>query len=197
MTQLRNNLSSNRDQNGGPLWNKYRMEYDLRPDGSAKSPSYFCSSSVPLVDTRMINALKSYSVYEDSDIRICLHDQPDASFHDMINLHRKTSYYRPHKHSKNCESYHLLEGQLGVAFFDDNGLLVNHYTLSLGNVVVTRIPVEIVHAIFPLSGIVIFHECKAGPFLPDDDTIYPSWVPAPEDEVLINQYKEYLIQKIQ
>ena len=173
------------------------MEHDLRPEGSAKSPSYFRCSNFPLVDTRMINALNSYSDYEESDIRICLHDQPEASFHNMINLHRNTNYYRPHKHSKSSESYHWLEGELGVTFFDDDGLLINQYTLSMDNVVATRTPVEIVHAVFPLSNIVIFNESKSGPFLPSDDTIYPSWIPALSDEASINQYKKYLIQTFQ
>lgn len=187
-----NSISSNGKQRGGPIWNKYELENDLSLDLNSRSSSYFCQSRVPLVNNRMLKALRSYSDHEDCDIRICLHDQPGAAFHDMINLHLSTNFYRPHKHLKFSETYHILEGKLGIAFFDKNGIIKNQCVLSIGSVMATRVPVEVLHAVFPLSPTVIFHESKPGPFVPGEDTVYPSWLPNSEDPVSINRYKESL-----
>ena len=189
-----NPISLNGEQCGGPIWSKYEIEHDLRLDFESKSPSYFCQSKVPLVDNQMIKALRSFSDYEESDVRICLHDRPEASFHDMINLHLSTNFYRPHKHLKFSETYHLLEGKLGIVFFDKDGFIKNQSVLSMGNVLATRVPVEILHAVFPLSPIVIFHESKPGPFVPGEDIVYPSWLPSPKDVASVNKYKESLKQ---
>jgi len=189
-----NPIGSNGEQRGGPIWNKYEIEYDLRLDFKSRSSSYFCQSKIPLVDYKMMKALKSFSDYENCDVRICLHDRPEASFHDMINLHLSTNFYRPHKHLKFSETYHLLEGKLGIVFFDKDGFIKNKCVLSLGNVLATRVPVEMLHAVFPLSPIVIFHESKPGPFVPGEDVVYPSWLPSPEDISSVNRYKKSLIE---
>ena len=175
---------------GGIAWNDYVNEHRLTRDDGARSFSFYCSSTPPCVDNQMMEALKSFSITENSDVRICLHDNPRANFQNMIILHRSCHFYRPHRHVKNGEIYHLLDGVLGIPFFNSRSLVTSLYRLSMDDCVMASIPVNADHAMFPLSEVVIFHECKLGPFVPGEDTIVPDWAPAIDDDNGINLYKD-------
>ncbi len=177
-----------------PLWDAIKEEYDLVEDANALSPSFFCRAGSPIVDRKMVDALKGFSALENSDVRICLHSSPEASFQNMIIVHRNSNYYRPHEHLKNGESYHLLEGELGIPFFDDVGQVIDKRRMTLHDNVIARIPVGIAHAMFPLSDLVIFHESKSGPFIPGEDTVHPNWSPQAGDEEAIRQYKDTVLK---
>ena len=174
---------------GGQLWRSFQDDYELWLDQEALSPSYFSQSKIPAVDKRMLDALKDYALEENTDVRICLHDSPAASFQNMIILHRQSQYYRPHSHSKNGEAYHLIEGELGIPFFDETGEIVERVHLSVNNRIIVRIPIHHIHAMYPLTKFVIFHESKSGPFVPGEDISYPSWAPKTNNEEAIKKYQ--------
>lgn len=183
------NVSSNPAFSESSAWISVKKEYQLVADPDALSTSFFCKADSPIIDKRMIDALREYSLQQNCDVRICLHSNPDASFQNMIIVHRKSNYYRPHEHIVNGESYHLLDGDLGIPFFDDDGRVVDHRRMTISDNIISRIPIGVSHAMFPLSELVIFHESKSGPFVPGEDTLHPAWAPEAGDSGAIRRYK--------
>ena len=186
-----NNLSVDNLYNG-ELWSSFQQSHQLWSDPKALTPSFFVQKKLPVVDKKMLDALKEYAYKRKTDVRVCLHKSPADNFQNMIILHRKSEYYRPHIHSKNGESYQLIEGELGIFFFDDIGNIIDQLRLSFNNQIAARIPTKICHAIFPISSHVIFHESKLGPFIPGEDTVFPEWAPDLTNYNDINTYKNSL-----
>ncbi|KKL22706.1 hypothetical protein LCGC14_2432770, partial [marine sediment metagenome] len=74
------------------------------------------------VNRAVIEGLKAKALaLPGSGARLCLHrDQTDA-VQEMIIVHRKGAYVRPHRHDGQTESFHVLEGRMLVVIFDDEG----------------------------------------------------------------------------
>jgi cupin fold WbuC family metalloprotein len=151
-------------------------ELFIRQDSSAKTESYFCTSDLVAIDHKVIDFLKDRIEKTGSaSVRVCLHNSPEDSFHQMIIAHRKGQHYRPHKHLKKTEAYQMILGTLDVVIFNDDGNVRKVTQLSADGNFIYRIPPNTWHCTVPVSDIVIFHEVKPGPFLPDSDSIYPEW----------------------
>ena len=176
----------------GDLWNSFQHSQQLWSDPKSLTPSFFIQTDLPVVNKRMLDALKDYAYKRKTDVRICLHKSPTDNFQNMIILHRNSEYYRPHIHSKNGESYQLIEGELGIFFFDGTGNIIDQLRLTFNDQIVARIPTKICHAIFPISNQVIFHESKLGPFIPGEDIIFPEWAPDLKNYNDIKTYKDTL-----
>ena len=157
-------------------------------DKKAKSLSFFCTINPVLVDEKIISELKEVSKFHNNaNVRICLHSSPDAEQHDMIILEKKDSYYRPHKHNQVGETFHMIEGEMGVFSFDDNGNVYD--SVFLKRSYVYRIAKGSYHAILPISDYVIYHENRKGPFLGNNDSIFPAWSPSKEN---MNEIKSFI-----
>ena len=153
----------------------------LVEDKGAKTVAFFCRNLPVVIDARLIEELKNVSrLRNDSNVRICLHDGPDASHHDMIALERRGRYYRPHKHARKGDTFHMIEGKLGIFSFDVDGNVTDAVVIGPGEIY--RTAVNMYNAILPLSDYVIHHESKPGPFEGENDSIYPDWAPDGGDE---------------
>ena len=77
------------------------MKNILYQDKKAKSKSFFLKKNHNLFDKRLLNFLvKNYSKFK-KDIRICMHENPQANHHDMIILQQKNlAYGHTHKLKK-------------------------------------------------------------------------------------------------
>src|SRR5438105_3076541 len=53
--------------------------------------------------------------------RLCAHPQPGATLHEMLIVHHRDVYVRPHMHVGKSESLHLIEGSVMVVLFNDAG----------------------------------------------------------------------------
>ena len=51
--------------------------------------------------------------------RYCTHSLVDDEVHEMVIYHKEGTYIRPHKHIGKTESFHLIDGEADVVFFDD------------------------------------------------------------------------------
>ena len=152
----------------------------LVEDGGAKTVAFCCRNCPVLVDARLIGELKQVSLERGgSNVRICLHDGPDARQHDMVALERKGRYYRPHKHARKGDTFHMLKGQLGIFSFDTGGNVTDAVVIGPGEIY--RTGTNMYHAILPLTDFVIHHESKPGPFEGENDSIYPDWPPDGRD----------------
>tara|TARA_B100000795_G_C22572093_1_gene350492 strand:+ start:136 stop:705 length:570 start_codon:yes stop_codon:yes gene_type:complete len=165
-------------------------QQNVLEDKKAKSLSFFCKNSQVLINDVIINELKEVSrLHNNANCRVCLHNSPESLHHDMIILETKDSYLRPHKHIYSSgETFHVIEGEMGVFTFDDKGNVSDSPLLQKGDVY--RVPKKVYHALFPISEYVIYHENKVGPFLGQKDNIYADWSPEKDDLDGVKIYKK-------
>lgn len=147
-------------------------------DDGEKSVAYFCKKAPAKVDSELIATLKKeFTKIGNRNLRLCLHPGPDALLHEMIIFERKAKYYRPHKHLTKGETFHIIEGALGVFSFDDRGNIIDSCILEPTHQFIYKIGTNMYHAVMPLSNMVIYQETKLGPFTGKTDSIYPPWAP--------------------
>lgn len=163
-------------------------------DNGAKSIAYFCRRKPVKVTRKLIEELKEISRgCGNKNVRLCLHENPQAQAHDMIILEKKGKYYPPHKHLEKGESFHIIEGKMGVFIFDESGSVIDASILSPEDNFIYRVGVNMYHAVMPLSDLVVYHEAKPGPFLGEKDNIHPSWAPAGDKPQEADNYKNKLL----
>lgn len=106
--------------------------------------------------------------------RICFTRLTDG-VQEMIICLLKGSYIRAHRHPKHkSESYHVIQGTLLVALFDDQGKEKEVITLNEGTPYY-RMKNGIYHRPVPVSDYVIYHEVYEGPFNKEIDVQYALW----------------------
>ena len=60
--------------------------------------------------------------------RICVHESADDPVQEMIIAICQDSYIAPHKHVGKTESFHVIEGQADIYFFDACGKMMEMIT---------------------------------------------------------------------
>ena len=169
----------------------------VRKDDSGRSVAYFCRRSQIKVDATLVSELKEAAIaLGNKNVRLCLHENPDAAFHEMINLEHRGGYYRPHKHTGKGESYHIIEGRMGAFIFDETGQVVDANVLDARQNFLYRVGVDTFHAVMPLSDVLIYHESKPGPFLREGDSIFPPWAPDGNDPAEVAAYTRTLLDTL-
>ena len=130
--------------------------------------------------------------------RLCAHKDISSPLHEMVIIHKSDTYVRPHKHVGKSESFHLIDGDVVLVLFEDNGDL--REVVQIGNYVsgkifYYRIEEPIFHSILIQSDIVVFHEATEGPFI-REDTIFADWSPAEGNVDGICKFQKKLNQQI-
>jgi len=123
--------------------------------------------------------------------RFCMHKDHNDTMHEMIIAFRKGSYIRPHRHKEKIESFHIIEGELLVIFFDDNGNPTHRIKMSpynSGETFFYRLSVCAWHMVIPISEYVILHEITNGPFV-EGETEFSTWSPNESDS---NEVTDFL-----
>ncbi len=146
------------------------------------------------IEVLKFNALKN----QRKRIRLCAHSAPDSSVHDMVIIHCKDIYVRPHKHLKKDESFHMIEGELKVIIFSDTGEIIDVIEMSefsKGKTFFYRLPKNIFHTVIPLSEIVVFHESTKGPFI-RSETVFPDWAPSEKKKKYVDLFMNTLERNI-
>lgn len=125
--------------------------------------------------------------------RLCLHHDPQDQVHEMVIAFCRGSYVRPHRHQNKSESFHVIEGECEVLFFDDAGQVVSRLKMGPApdQVFLYRLASPRWHTVIPLSEFVVLHETTSGPFLPDQAE-YAEWSPEAEDTLEVQRYQEHL-----
>jgi len=115
--------------------------------------------------------------------RLCAHRDSSESLHEMfIALHRDT-YVRAHKHPTKVESFHIVQGEVDVVLFDDEGNIrqvVSLREFASGKPFYYRLNIPAYHTVLPRTEYALFHEITNGPFR-QGDTLFPEWAP-PDDQ---------------
>lgn len=128
---------------------------------------------------------------------LCLHNDERANMHEMINVYAKGEYIRPHCHPKKTETKIVFEGKMLVVLFDQNGDIRDEIVLSddKKDYFMIRIEKGIIHCNIPLSD-VIFYEAITGPYMGNDDSVFPAWAPETDNkEEILKLYTKLEIEK--
>ncbi len=115
--------------------------------------------------------------------RINAHRGNDDALHEMIIAIEPGSYIRPHRHPGKSEAFHIVEGEVDIVIFRDDGAIDE--VVSLGEKGGTRpfyyrMSEPRFHTLIIRSDLLIVHEITNGPFTPDG-TAYAAFAPAEGD----------------
>lgn len=127
-------------------------------------------------------------------IRLCAHRNVTDSLHEMLIVHTKETYVRPHKHLNRTESFHLIEGVVQVVVFDDAGNIMEVVQMgdySSGHRFYYRMQEPFFHTLRITSDYLVFHETSNGPFV-RSDTVFPPWAPEENDWPAVEAFTEHL-----
>ena len=121
-------------------------------------------------------------------IRLCAHRNPQDSLHEMFIIHTNDCYVRPHKHLGKIESMAILEGEVDVVLFDENGDIERVIEMgdpSSGRLFYYRLDKPIYHTLLIRTQFLVFHEITEGPFI-REMTEFPDWAPLEIEEGFLN-----------
>lgn len=124
-------------------------------------------------------------------IRLCAHSGIDDLLHEMLIVHEKGTYVRPHKHLNKTESVHIIDGLVDVVVFDDDGNINDVMQMGdykSGRVFYYRMQYPYFHTLLIHSDILLFHEATNGPF-DRKDTVFAPWTP---DETDVSSTLDFL-----
>ena len=131
-------------------------------------------------------------------VRLCAHLSIDDAVHEMLIVHTKGTYIRPHKHPNKSESFHMIEGDLDIVVFDEDGKvleLIEMGEYSSGSRFYWRLSESFYHTVIPKSDVVVFHETTSGPFERATSNVPAPWSPAEEDVSAHDRYMTQLREK--
>lgn len=126
--------------------------------------------------------------------RLCAHPGPADRLHEMLIVLDRGTYIRPHRHAGKSESFHVIEGELDVVIFTENGDVrdvVRMGPYSSGKAFFYRLAEPCFHAVLVRSPFALFHETTNGPF-DRTDTEFAPWAPAegaPEVAAFVEQLR--------
>ncbi|HEY3499351.1 MAG TPA: WbuC family cupin fold metalloprotein [Polyangiaceae bacterium] len=115
----------------------------------------------------------------------------DAS-HRFLNALVRGTYVAPHRHVAilKPEGFLLLQGELAVVVFGDDGAVLERHILGRNGVRGIDLPPGIWHTIAPVSDVAVCYEVKPGPWDPLTDKEFAPWAPLEGDP----KSAEYLAQ---
>ena len=127
-------------------------------------------------------------------IRICAHKDIKDHIHEMLIVHEKSCYVRPHKHANKTESFHIIEGKVDIILFHEDGTI--DQSIPMGDIAsglkfFYRLPPDRYHTMLIKSEVLVFHEITNGPFSAHE-TSWASWSPEETDLDAVNKYIEML-----
>lgn len=102
--------------------------------------------------------------------RINAHPDAEDALHEMIIAIDPASYIRPHKHPGKSEAFHIIEGEVDIIVFSDEGAIERIVPLGppgSRRPFYYRMSTPFFHTLIIRSGILIVHEITNGPFRPE------------------------------
>lgn len=108
------------------------------------------------------------------------HPADDAPCHRLIIAIEPGSYIPPHCHaaSSKDETITIMQGRIGMVFFDTLGNVNSTTILQAGGETLgVTIPHGMIHSLVSLQSGSVFFEAKAGPYQPPGEAERPTWAP--------------------
>lgn len=130
--------------------------------------------------------------------RLCMHLSPDDLLHEMLIALCKQSYIRPHKHQNKAESLHIIDGEVDLVFFNDEGEITEILSMGdyrSGKLFFCRISEPWYHTFLLRTEMLIFHETTTGPFI-RPQTVFAPWAPEEGDVQATQEYVERVEKQV-
>ncbi len=143
------------------------------------TPEIFAATGpAPVVSREDIVMLKRQAALSPRrQARLLLHPAPDAPLHEMLIVHSKGRYIRPHRNDRSSKTYHVVEGAMECILFEDDGAISSRHMMTDASgrgAFMLRIERPCFHTLVPLTETVTFIETILGPFT---GTTYADWAP--------------------
>ena len=149
---------------------------------------YYTADGITLVGPEEIAFLKARAAETPRRrTRLCTHPAPDSGLHEMLIVHGRDAYVRPHRHLGKPESLHVIEGSATALFFDESGTPRRRVPIGDGGCRYYRIDDAVFHSLLIESDWFVFHEVTAGPFDPAR-TEWAAWSPDGKDDAEAQRY---------
>lgn len=162
-------------------------------DPNAISIGYFAKNGTVRLDAKTIEEIKMMALETGENVRLSMHQSPEADFHEMIIFQHRDKYYRPKKHVDKAKSFHMIEGEMAVFVFEDDGSVRDACILDGQNSKIYRVDANLYHTDLPLTDFVIHHESTLGPYLFNSDRIFAPWSPDGKDTDTYLKYRDHLV----
>jgi cupin fold WbuC family metalloprotein len=131
-------------------------------------------------------------------VRLCAHRSIDAALHEMLIVHSIDTYVRPHKHLGKSESFHVIDGEVDVVIFSEDGAvaeLIQMGSFQSGRPFFYRIADPLYHTLLIRSPVLVFHEATTGPFK-REETVFAPWAPGDGDHDAVERFLAGLNQAV-
>lgn len=115
--------------------------------------------------------------------RLCAHARTADPLHEMLICLAGGTYVRPHRHRGKSESFHVIDGELDVVLFRDDGTVGEVIPMGpypSGRVFFYRLSEPSFHTVLVNTPFALIHETTNGPFDPEGTEFAP-WAPAEGD----------------
>lgn len=108
-----------------------------------------------------------------------VHDSPQAPVQRLFIAMEPDTYIRPHRHPRpgKWEFFVLLEGEIDLLVFDEDGVLQQRTVLSAGDTRAVELPPGTWHTYVAQATGTVVLEVKEGPYLPTPAEDFASWAP--------------------
>lgn len=126
--------------------------------------------------------------------RLCAHPDPGDSLHEMLIVHHRETYVRPHCHIGKSESLSVIEGRVLAVMFDEDGDIFEVIDMrrpESGGAFYYRMPEGILHTLLIESEWLVFAEATSGP-LDSSKTRFADWAPDGRDAAEAAQFMKDL-----
>jgi len=161
--------------------------------------TFFIEKDITEISNKDIEFLKTKATgNRRGQARLCTHPNIESPLHEMLIVLAKKTYIRPHKHLGKSESFHIIEGNLKVVIFDEQGnvcKVINMGDYHSQDTFYYKLSKAYFHTVISLSNFVVFHETTNGPFN-TKDTIYAEWAPWEYDDKAKQTYLNKLMAQI-
>ena len=159
----------------------------------------YSKDALTIAEYSDIEKLKLLSTFNPRKrIRLCTHRNQMDLLHEMIIVHEKSAYVRPHKHLTKSESTHIIEGLVDVVLFDDEGRIAQIIEMggyASGKPFFYRMAEPIFHTLIIRSDVLVFHETTNGPF-DKKTTIFAPWAPEDADLNSVAEFMNELEERV-
>lgn len=130
--------------------------------------------------------------------RINAHPDGEDPLHEMIIAIDARSYIRPHKHPGRSEGFHVVEGEVDIVIFRDDGEIER--VIELGppggaRPFYYRMSNTIFHTLIIRSDVLIVHEITNGPFRPAT-TVFADFAPDDREIAKAKAYQAGLARRV-
>lgn len=166
-----------------------------RPGG--KDYIYVNDNKILKIDNLYIEKLKKLANKNSfNKCTMCLHNDIRNNMHEMVNVYKKNEYVRPHFHPFKTETKMVMEGELLVIIFNEDGNIYDKFVLSRNSeTFLFRMESGVIHTNIPLTD-VVFYEAITGPFIGTDDSVFPDWAPDCKNKDSVSIFMKKIYEKI-